>query len=93
MQMDEYEKLDRMLEVLRGIGEIVLEDDAADIGKFDRIHHWHVGALLIMLSEIGLGLSTLFSMFDEDALEDLRMIVEGDNDEEDKDGGGVQEVL
>jgi hypothetical protein len=38
--------------VAKWIGEILVADYAKDIGKFDRIHHWQIGAALINLREI-----------------------------------------
>lgn len=38
--------------LLFGAGLILFLDDAiryGDFGKFDRLHHWHVGALLMYL--------------------------------------------
>ena len=76
MRLEDYEYVESMIEILKNIGEIVLEDDAPDIGKFDRIHHWHIGAALIALAEIGNMISTIKSMTDEESLEDLRRIIE-----------------
>jgi len=33
-------------------GLTALADDAKDIGRFDRPHHWHVGFLLITLANL-----------------------------------------
>ncbi len=33
-------------------GLTALADDAKDIGRFDRPHHWHVGLLLITLANL-----------------------------------------
>ena len=33
-------------------GLTALADDAKDIGKFDRFHHWQVGLLLITLANL-----------------------------------------
>ena len=36
---------------LQWFGVILLLDDAADIGRFDRIHHWMIGAVLLLFGE------------------------------------------
>ena len=36
-------------DALKKIGVILLADDAADIGKLDRIHHWQIGLFLYAL--------------------------------------------
>ena len=35
--------------LLFGVGLILFLDDIRDFGKIDRLHHWHVGALLMYL--------------------------------------------
>ncbi|MHA2264584.1 MAG: hypothetical protein ACXAEN_19495 [Candidatus Thorarchaeota archaeon] len=30
-------------------GAFLLGDDSADIGKFDRLHHWQLGAAMVAL--------------------------------------------
>lgn len=40
-----------MLDFTSRVGEWLLRDDAKDIGKFDRAHHWHVGILMSLLAE------------------------------------------
>lgn len=35
-----------LIDFIDMIGEILMIDDMQDIGKFDRIHHWHIGAIL-----------------------------------------------
>ena len=35
-------------------GKILLNDDAKDIGKFDRLHHWQYGFILKRLGALGL---------------------------------------
>ena len=44
--------IDRVADLLREIGRILLEDDRKDIGKFDRLHHWHLGVILIAISQL-----------------------------------------
>lgn len=34
--------------VLQILGAFLLGDDAEDIGKFDRVHHWQIGAAMIV---------------------------------------------
>ena len=31
------------------LGLVVMLSDLKDIGKFDRLHHWHLGALMILV--------------------------------------------
>jgi len=42
----------KLLLLFRELGDIVMVDDGPDIGKFDRIHHWHVGAAIKYGAEI-----------------------------------------
>jgi len=35
------------------LGKILIEDDKKDIGKFDRLHHWQYGFILIRLANLG----------------------------------------
>ena len=47
--MDPY--YGKLLEVMRDFGDVVMQDDHdsygnSDIGKFDRLHHWHLGAMV-----------------------------------------------
>lgn len=50
-----------------GIGGVILEDDAGDIGEFSTpehpspLHHWQLGLGIIIASTIGLLLSTLYA--------------------------------
>jgi len=41
----------KLLGLLKELGDIVMQDDRgpdgkSDIGKFDRLHHWHLGAVM-----------------------------------------------
>jgi len=40
------------LDYLSRLGELLLLDDIKDFGKFDRIHHWHIGLLLMIFGSI-----------------------------------------
>jgi hypothetical protein len=31
------------------LGAFLMGDDSADIGKFDRLHHWQLGAAMVAL--------------------------------------------
>lgn len=47
--MDAYDG--KLLDMMKELGDIVMLDDRdpdgkSDIGKFDRLHHWHLGAVL-----------------------------------------------
>ena len=42
--MDAYDG--KLLGLMRELGDIIEQDDGPDIGKFDRIHHWHIGAAI-----------------------------------------------
>lgn len=33
------------------LGVLLLLSDGKDIGKFDRIHHWHIGAALLLFGK------------------------------------------
>ncbi|MHC4891568.1 MAG: hypothetical protein ACYTEO_19110 [Planctomycetota bacterium] len=37
---------ERLIQIL---GAFLLGDDSADIGKFDRLHHWQLGAAMVAL--------------------------------------------
>ena len=49
-----------------GIGGVILEDDAKDIGKFSSpehpspLHHWQLGLGVTLASAIGMLMSTLY---------------------------------
>jgi hypothetical protein len=47
--------------VTAGIGALLLLDDSKDIGKMDRLHHWHIGAALTAL-----GLASAADEYQED---------------------------
>ena len=33
------------------IGALLVLSDIKDVGKFDRIHHWHLGAALLLFGQ------------------------------------------
>ena len=37
-------------EALRRLGVMLVMDDAKDVPRFDRVHHWHWGAIFYLLS-------------------------------------------
>lgn len=36
---------------IQGLGLLIFLHDASDVGKFDRLHHWMLGALMIVRPE------------------------------------------
>jgi hypothetical protein len=34
------------------IGHAIVADDRHDIGQFGRMHHWHVGAFMMLLGKV-----------------------------------------
>ena len=36
------------MSLMQLIGALLVLSDINDVGKFDRIHHWHVGAALLL---------------------------------------------
>lgn len=67
--MDAYDG--KLLELMKELGDIVMQDDHSpngdsDIGKFDRLHHWHLGALMKYGADLiryGVAVSELLRMF------------------------------
>lgn len=47
------EKLRPFTTMVSVLGNILLEDDKEDIGKFDRLHHWQYGFILMRLANLG----------------------------------------
>lgn len=41
------------LEILYQLGEVLLYDDIADIGKMDRLHHCYIGIILMLGTLLG----------------------------------------
>lgn len=47
------EKLRPFMTMITEFGKILLNDDAKDIGKLDRLHHWQYGFILARLGSFG----------------------------------------
>jgi len=47
------EKLRPFMTMITEFGKILLNDDAKDIGKLDRLHHWQYGFILTRLGALG----------------------------------------
>lgn len=42
--MNRYERL--VLSTVKRLGDIIMNDDSQDIGRFDHLHHWFIGACM-----------------------------------------------
>jgi hypothetical protein len=43
-------------------GASMIVDDIADLGRFDRVHHWHWGLLLLVLGLVAIAVAVLLML-------------------------------